>query len=112
MAVRRHVQAGQGQRCKQLENKARGGSEIRSERWERHCWLWPDTCTNTITRLSFTPQDAGFLRRSNSGKEPRAGGEDKRRPAYPALHLKRDGGDLQSESKKTFPNASAPSAKL
>lgn len=73
MAVRRHVQAGQGQRCKQLENKARGRRAIRSERGERQCWLWPDSCTNTLTLLSFTPQDAGFLRRSNSGKEPCTG---------------------------------------
>lgn len=73
MAVRRHVEAGQGQRCKQLENKARGGRVIRSERGERHCWLWPASCTNTITLLSFTLQDAGFLRRSNTGKDPYTG---------------------------------------
>lgn len=73
MAVKRHVEAGQGQRCKQLENKARGRRVIWSERGERHCWLWPASRTNTITLLSFTLQDAGFLRRSNTGKDPYTG---------------------------------------
>lgn len=45
---------------------------------ERLCWLWPASCTNTITPLSFATGDR-FPVEKSYWKRPLHRGEDKRR---------------------------------